>query len=184
VCGIIKLSEQTRADFQPQIEKPTELKTWFRWDGQPYFGECTIDGKRCFWIWCDSLNEEIGEWERLRYQVNGVWWQTVEREIKGCTVYCAHVMTKLQCDNIDLYNKIWNENRNDRPKFEEALKAVGLPDMIVKIIDDRHALPIVGYWFLEGAEHSEENMFYGPESKLEKLEDAERYFIESLPIQS
>jgi hypothetical protein len=179
--GSVELSDRRRADFQPQIEPPVNLTKWFSWDGQPYYGECTIDGKRCFWIWIDSLNEEIGEWEKMRFQIRGAPWLRVERNIKGCTVFEARVMTKLQCENVDLFNKIWRENSGDRPKFMDALKAVGLPDSIFDVVDNRKDLPIVGYWFREGAEYSEETLFSDYETKIETLNAVTKDFINSLP---
>lgn len=92
--------------------KPTELKTWFKWDGMSYYGQCKIGHIRCFFIFIKDIVTSFGEWVELD---DG----TFLRENEGFRLYHAYEMTAKEYEKVDLWYSIYNQFHN---QGDETLK--------------------------------------------------------------
>jgi hypothetical protein len=156
-----KVSEKTRADFQPHIEIPQDRKTLFYWDGIVYNGHCVVDGRRCYFTWLEDLIESIGEWEKFQFTLtNGDEYLSVCRDLNGVHVYGCYVMTQEQCDHVDGSHNMYNISPFRGVRNQE----------------------LVGYWFVDGLEIAEDTFFHGTIDNLEKLTKEEIDFIDSIPL--
>lgn len=174
----------TQALLAAPLCAPTSIEPFFRWDGIHYYGECWIDGLRCYYLWMDDVVTSEGKWVRIDYEIDGVAKVEVERERQGYHVYAAFEMTEAQRDHLDTWHSLYDAHRDrGEDALKEAFLAAGLDryklsgDAFKNVAQQK----CVGYWRVNGLEYYSVSDFCGTLEELRALPQEKQDWVMSLP---